>query len=48
MKYMWIDGYCISKKGVLKDYKPEWDSTRYMIKDKMFALQGEDKENIVI
>ena len=44
MKYMWIDGYCISKKGVLKDYKPEWDATRYMVKGKMFVLQGENKE----
>jgi predicted DNA-binding protein (MmcQ/YjbR family) len=44
MKYNWIDEYCLSKKGVIKDYKPEWDATRYMIKDKMFVLRCGDKE----
>ncbi len=44
MKYTWIDEYCLSKKGVKKEYKLEWDATRYMIKDKMFVLQGGDKE----
>ncbi|OPZ93978.1 MAG: hypothetical protein BWY74_00930 [Firmicutes bacterium ADurb.Bin419] len=44
MKYIWLDEYCLSKKGVKKEYKPEWDATRYMIKDKMFVLQGGDKE----
>lgn len=44
MKYEWLDGYCLSKKGVEKDFKPEWDATRYMIRGKMFVLQGGDKE----
>ena len=44
MKYLWLDEYCLSKKGAQKDYKPEWDATRYMIKDKMFVLEGKDKE----
>lgn len=44
MKYQWIDEYCLSKKGVEKDFKIEWDATRYMIRGKMFALQGGDKE----
>ncbi len=44
MKYHWMDEYCLSKKGVEKDYKPEWDATRYMIKGKMFVMQGGDKE----
>jgi hypothetical protein len=35
MKYTWLDEYCLSKKGVVKEYKLEWDATRYMIKDKM-------------
>jgi len=39
-----LDGYCLSKKGVEKDYKLGWDATRYMIKGKMFVLQGGDKE----
>ena len=36
-KYPWLDEYLLSKCGVHKDYKPEWDWTRYMIKDKMLA-----------
>ncbi|MEW9123610.1 MAG: MmcQ/YjbR family DNA-binding protein [Thermotaleaceae bacterium] len=44
MGYEWIDEYCLSKIGVKKDYKMEWNATRYMIDDKMFAMQGGDKE----
>ena len=44
MKYGWIDEYCLSKRAVVKDFKHEWKATRYMIRDKMFALQGEDKD----
>ena len=44
MEYQWIDEYCLSKVGVEKDYKIEWQATRYMINDKMFAMQGGDKE----
>lgn len=44
MKYEWLNEYCVLKKGVEKDFKLEWNATRYMIKGKMFALQGGDKE----
>lgn len=44
MKYDWFDEYCLSKIGAEKEYKPEWDATRYMIKGKMFLLYGGDKE----
>ncbi|RCX18822.1 putative DNA-binding protein (MmcQ/YjbR family) [Anaerobacterium chartisolvens] len=44
MKYAWVDEYCLSKKGAVKEYKLEWNATRYMIKGKMFVLQGGDKE----
>ena len=43
MKYQWADEYCLSKKGVEKDFKVEWNATRYMIRGKMFAMQGGDK-----
>ncbi|MHB1315042.1 MAG: MmcQ/YjbR family DNA-binding protein [Christensenellales bacterium] len=45
MNYEWIDAYCLLKKGVERDFKVEWDATRYMIRGKMFAMQGGDKEN---
>lgn len=43
MKYQWIDEYCISKKGSEKDFKVEWNATRYLIDGKMFVMQGGDK-----
>lgn len=43
MKYEWLDEYCLAKNGAEKDYKLEWNATRYMIRGKMFAMQGGDK-----
>ena len=43
MKYEWINEYCLSKKGAEKDFKVEWEAVRYLIRGKMFALQGGDK-----
>jgi len=43
MKYEWIDEYCLSKVGSEKDFKIEWNATRYLIVDKIFAMQGGDK-----
>ncbi len=48
MKYAWLDEYCFSKKGTIKDYKVEWNATRYLIGGKMFALQGGDKHHKAI
>ncbi len=44
MKYEWLDDYCLAKPGAEKDYKPEWDAVRYMIRGKMFVMLGGDKE----
>lgn len=35
--YPELDGYLLSMTGVEKDYKPEWDWTRYMIRGKLFC-----------
>jgi predicted DNA-binding protein (MmcQ/YjbR family) len=48
MKYEWIDEYCLSKKGAQKDFKVEWNVTRYLIGGKMFAMQGGDKNKKAI
>ena len=48
MRYEWLDEYCLNKKGVEKDFKAEWNATRYLIKGKMFIMQGGDKEGIPI
>ncbi len=48
MRYEWMDGYLLSKKGAEKDFKVEWDATRYKVGDKMFAMQGGDKEGKAI
>ena len=39
----WMEDYLLSKKGAVKDFKAEWDATRYMVGGKMFAMQGGDK-----
>lgn len=44
MKYEWLDKYCLSQKGAVKDFKAEWEATRYMIGEKMFGMKCEDKE----
>lgn len=48
MNYPWLDTYCLSKAGAEKDYKEEWAATRYMIRGKLFAMQGGDKEGRAI
>ena len=37
MKYGWMDEYLLAKKGVTRDFKQEWNWTRYLLGDKMFA-----------
>lgn len=37
MKYQWMDEFLLSKQGVTKDLKKEWNWIRYLIGDKMFA-----------
>lgn len=43
MNYPWLDKYCMSKRGAVKEYKEEWRATLYTVGGKMFALQGTDK-----
>lgn len=46
MKYPWIDGYLMEKRGVARDLQPEWKWVRYQIGGRMFAailLDGEDR-----
>lgn len=43
-KYSWVETYCLSKPGVKKDFKEEWNAYRYLIDDKMFLMHGGDKE----
>jgi predicted DNA-binding protein (MmcQ/YjbR family) len=42
MNYDFLKTYCLAKKGVTEDYKPEWDAIRYSVGGKMFALVGND------
>lgn len=43
MRYEWIDEYLLSKKGVTKDYKAEWEAERFLLHGKMLAMKGGDK-----
>lgn len=36
-KYEWLDEYLLSKKGAVRDFKPEWGWHRYLVGGKMFA-----------
>ncbi|HOJ78327.1 MAG TPA: MmcQ/YjbR family DNA-binding protein [Bacillota bacterium] len=45
MRYQWLDQYCLSKKGATKDFKAEWEVTRYLIGGKMFVMVGGDQNN---
>lgn len=36
-KYEWLDEYLLSKPGVTKNFKEEWQWWRYMVGGKMFA-----------
>ena len=42
MNYPWLDEHCMSKKSATKEYKEEWQATKYMIGGKIFAMQGDD------
>ena len=43
-----IDEYCINKKSTEKDFKVEWNATRYLIRGKMFVMQCGDEEGTLI
>lgn len=46
MRYDWLNDYLLKKKSVTKDFKEEWQWTRYLIGDKMFAAVCKDDEGI--
>lgn len=42
MRYDWMDAYLLEKPGVTKDFKAEWNWTRYMIGGKLFCALCHD------
>ena len=42
MRYDWMDAYLLEKPGVTKDFKTEWNWTRYMIGGKLFCALCHD------
>jgi predicted DNA-binding protein (MmcQ/YjbR family) len=44
MKYPWIDEFSLSMPGATKDFKEEWQWTRYLIGNKMFAAVCKDEK----
>ncbi|MEA4898714.1 MAG: MmcQ/YjbR family DNA-binding protein [Christensenellaceae bacterium] len=42
MSYDWLDAYLLDKPGVTRDYKPEWEATRYFVGGKMLLMAGGD------
>lgn len=45
MKYDWIDGYMLRKKGTTKNIQTDWNWIRYVIEDKMYAAVCLDDQN---
>jgi len=43
MNYPWLDEYLLSMQGSTKDFKEEWQWTRYLIGNKMFAAICKDE-----
>lgn len=48
LNYPWLYDYLLDKRGVIKDFKLEWQWMRYLIGDKMYAAvckddKGQDK-----
>lgn len=44
MEDAWLDEFLLSFQGAAKDYKEEWQWTRYLLDGKMFAAICNDKE----
>lgn len=44
MNYPWLHDYLLNKKGVIKDFKEEWNWDRYLIGDKMYSAVCKDKD----
>ncbi len=44
MQYEFLDERLLKKPGVTRDFKVEWDATRFMVDGKMFVMVGENKE----
>lgn len=48
MRYDWLDARLMAKPGVTRDFKPEWNWTRYMAGGKLFcAICHDEKGNDV-
>jgi len=43
MNYPWLDEYCCSKAGAVKDFQEDWEVDRFTVGGKMFAMVGADK-----
>ena len=48
MAYEWLERYCLSKPGAVKHYQEEWGCVLYRVDDKMFLMDGGDKNGAPI
>lgn len=44
MKYEWLEDFISTLKGTEKVWQPDWKAYKYMIGDKMFVMEGEEKD----
>ena len=43
MQYEWMDDFLLSMPGAVKDFKAEWNWTRYLVGEKMFCAVCHDE-----
>lgn len=50
MRVDWIDGHLMQKPGVTRDFKAEWNWTRYMVGGKLFCAlcYGDDGQLVYV
>ena len=48
MAYEWLEAHCLQKPGAVKHYQEEWGCVLYRVGDKMFLMDGGDKNGAPI
>lgn len=48
LPYGWLDAHCLSKPGAARDFKQEWNATRYMVGGRLFLMRGGDAKGRAI
>lgn len=42
---VWLDGYLLQQPGTQKQFQPEWQADKYLLRGKMYAYIGTNDKN---